>query len=75
MRKAAINQRLKQTHKPVTGLKRTELKKELEEINIKQSELRIEKLSEPCEVCDEVPPVFPPDLHQVESDETSSNKE
>lgn len=75
MRKAAINQRLKQTHKPVTGLKRTELKKELEEINIKQSKLRIEKLSEPCEVCDEEPPVFPPDLHQDESDETSSNKE
>ena len=63
LRKGAINHRLKQTAKPVTGLKRTELKKELEEINIKQAELRLQKLSS-CEVSDEEPPVFPPDLHQ-----------
>jgi len=75
LRKAAINHRLKQTKKPVTGLKKSELKKELEKINIRQSELRIEKLSEPCGISDEELPVFPPDLHQDQSDETSSNKE
>ena len=67
LRKGTINHRLKQTAKPVTGLKRTELKKELEKINIRQAELRIEKLSSSCEVCDEEPPVFPPDLHQDQS--------
>ena len=66
LRKGAINHRLKQTGKPVTGLKRTELKKELEKINIRQSELRIEKLAS-CEAFDEEPPIFPPDLHQDQS--------
>jgi len=62
LRKAAINHRLKQTDKPVTGLKRSNLQDELEKINIRQAELRNEKLSS-CEVSDEEPPVFPPDLH------------
>jgi len=62
LRKAAINHRLKQTAKPVTGLKRSNLQDELEKINIRQAELRNEKLSS-CEVSDEEPPVFPPDLH------------
>ena len=75
LRKASINHKLKQTAKPVTGLKRAELKKELEKINIRQAELRIEKLSSSCEAFDEEPPVFPPDLHPDQSDETSSNKE
>jgi len=67
LRKGTINHRLKQTAKPVTGLKRTELKKELQKINIRQAELRIEKLSSSCDVFDEEPPVFPPDLHQDQS--------
>lgn len=72
LRKGTINHRLKQTAKPVTGLKRTELIKELEKINIRQAELRLLK---PSAASSEEPPVFPPDLHQDESDETSSNKE
>ena len=78
LKKGSINHRLKDPK--ITGLKRSELKKELEKINIRQSELRIQKLAESCvevcdEVCDEEPPVFPPDLHEDQSDETSSNKE
>ena len=68
LRKAAINHRLKQTDKPVTGLKRSQLQDELEKINTRQAELRNEKLSSSS---DEEPPVFPPDLHQDQSDETS----
>ena len=68
LRKATINHRLKQTDKPVTGLKRTQLQDELEKINTRQAELRNEKLSSSS---DEEPPVFPPDLHQDQSDETS----
>ena len=72
LRKAAINHRLKQTDKPVTGLKRSELQDELEKINTRQAELRKEKISSSS---DEEPPVFPPDLHPDQFDETSSNKE
>jgi len=64
LRKATINHRLKQTDKPVTGLKRTQLQDELEKINTRQAELRNEKLSSSS---DEEPPVFPPDLHPDQS--------
>tara|TARA_R100000734_G_C3317218_1_gene110148 strand:+ start:2690 stop:3274 length:585 start_codon:yes stop_codon:yes gene_type:complete len=40
LRKGAINHKLKNTAKPVTGVKRANLLKELEEINLKQNELR-----------------------------------
>lgn len=59
LRKGAINHRLKQTDKPVTGLKRSELLKELEQIKIRQSELRLEKLS--CEEQEECPDQLPQD--------------
>jgi hypothetical protein len=64
LRKATINHRLKQTDKPVTGLKRSQLQDELEKINTRQAELRKEKLSYSS---DEEPPVFPPDLHPDQS--------
>jgi len=40
LRKGAINHKLKNSAKPVTGVKRADLIKELEEINLKQEELR-----------------------------------
>ena len=75
LHKASINHRLKQTAKPVTGIKRTELKKKLEQINIRQAEIRLEELSQSSEVSYDQLPVFPPPHHQDQSDETSSDKE
>jgi len=72
LRKGTINHRLKQTAKPVTGLKKAELIKELEQINVRQAELRLLK---PSEASSSEPPVFPPDLHPDQSDEVSSDTE
>ena len=73
LKKGSINFRLKDPK--ITGLKRSELKKKLEEINIKQSEIRLKELSEPSEVSCEELPVFPHDLPQDQSDEVLSDKE
>tara|TARA_R110002012_G_scaffold136456_2_gene290871 strand:+ start:264 stop:827 length:564 start_codon:yes stop_codon:yes gene_type:complete len=67
LRKGAINHRLKNTAKPVTGLKRSELKKELERINIRQAELRIEKIDEPTPALAEEQPEFPLPVPQDQS--------
>ena len=72
LRKGSINHRLKNSKKPVTGLKKAELIKELEQINIRQAELRLLK---PSEASSSEPPVFPPDFPPDQSDEVSSDTE